>query len=289
MARPGAGAQEPGSEHPAVQSVQAVRQHDAARGERPARTPRRTPTCKSARAERHPARRGRPGAGRPGGRRARVRARRARRAYAMPPAGESWPNGRSARPMHRCRKPPCWRKPPSSRKSGRRLSPAASVPPIKVQRGDTLARILARLGAQSWQVRAMIEAARAAYSPRPRCCRASRFAPSSCRRPARPSRRSPSASACSTRRAPQGHRHAQCRRRVRAERHADRRADRRCGCSAKATRRRTTASMPACITPPQSRAFRADLIHADHAHPRLRRPTSASGCGPATASNSSST
>jgi murein DD-endopeptidase MepM/ murein hydrolase activator NlpD len=34
------------------------------------------------------------------------------------------------------------------------------LPPIKVQRGDTLARILARLGAQAWQVRAMIDAAR---------------------------------------------------------------------------------------------------------------------------------
>lgn len=38
--------------------------------------------------------------------------------------------------------------------------PGRSVPPIKIQRGDTLARILARLGAQSWQVRAMIDAAR---------------------------------------------------------------------------------------------------------------------------------
>lgn len=38
--------------------------------------------------------------------------------------------------------------------------PGRSLPPIKIQRGDTLARILARLGAQSWQVRAMIDAAR---------------------------------------------------------------------------------------------------------------------------------
>jgi murein DD-endopeptidase MepM/ murein hydrolase activator NlpD len=38
--------------------------------------------------------------------------------------------------------------------------PGRAVPPIKVQRGDTLARILARLGAQAWQVRIMLEAAR---------------------------------------------------------------------------------------------------------------------------------
>jgi murein DD-endopeptidase MepM/ murein hydrolase activator NlpD len=35
-----------------------------------------------------------------------------------------------------------------------------ALAPWRVQKGDTLARILARLGAQSWQVRAMIEAAR---------------------------------------------------------------------------------------------------------------------------------
>src|SRR5262249_54304575 len=34
------------------------------------------------------------------------------------------------------------------------------APAIKVQRGDTLARILAKLGAQAWQVRAMVEATR---------------------------------------------------------------------------------------------------------------------------------
>jgi murein DD-endopeptidase MepM/ murein hydrolase activator NlpD len=34
------------------------------------------------------------------------------------------------------------------------------LPPLKVQRGDTLQRILARLGAQNWQLPAMMEAAR---------------------------------------------------------------------------------------------------------------------------------
>ncbi|HXE87043.1 MAG TPA: M23 family metallopeptidase, partial [Hyphomicrobiaceae bacterium] len=34
------------------------------------------------------------------------------------------------------------------------------VPPVKVQRGDTLSRILARLGAQGWQARAMLDAMR---------------------------------------------------------------------------------------------------------------------------------
>ena len=42
--------------------------------------------------------------------------------------------------------------------------PGRTVPPIKVQRGDTLARILARLGAQSWQVRAMLEASRPIFA-----------------------------------------------------------------------------------------------------------------------------
>ncbi len=42
--------------------------------------------------------------------------------------------------------------------------PGRAVPAIKVQRGDTLARILARLGAQSWQVRAMLEAARPIFA-----------------------------------------------------------------------------------------------------------------------------
>ena len=37
------------------------------------------------------------------------------------------------------------------------------VPPIRVQRGDTLARILGRLGAPTWQVRAMIESARTTF------------------------------------------------------------------------------------------------------------------------------
>jgi murein DD-endopeptidase MepM/ murein hydrolase activator NlpD len=37
------------------------------------------------------------------------------------------------------------------------------LPPVKVQRGDTLPRILARLGAQSWQVRAMMEATRSSF------------------------------------------------------------------------------------------------------------------------------
>lgn len=37
------------------------------------------------------------------------------------------------------------------------------LPPVKVQRGDTLPRILARLGAQSWQVRAMMEATRSTF------------------------------------------------------------------------------------------------------------------------------
>lgn len=36
--------------------------------------------------------------------------------------------------------------------------------PVKVQRGDTLARILARLGAQAWQARAMIEASRSVFA-----------------------------------------------------------------------------------------------------------------------------
>jgi len=34
------------------------------------------------------------------------------------------------------------------------------IPPVKMQRGDTLARILARLGAQTWQARAMLDAMR---------------------------------------------------------------------------------------------------------------------------------
>ena len=38
--------------------------------------------------------------------------------------------------------------------------PGQAVPPVKIQRGDTMARVLARLGAQSWQVRAMMDAAR---------------------------------------------------------------------------------------------------------------------------------
>ena len=39
------------------------------------------------------------------------------------------------------------------------------LPAVKVQRGDTLARILARLGgAQAWQVRAMVEAARSVFA-----------------------------------------------------------------------------------------------------------------------------
>ncbi len=38
------------------------------------------------------------------------------------------------------------------------------VPPIKVQRGDTLARILTKLGAQTWQARSMIEAARPIFA-----------------------------------------------------------------------------------------------------------------------------
>jgi hypothetical protein len=36
--------------------------------------------------------------------------------------------------------------------------------PIKVQRGDTLPRILARLGAQAWQVRAMTAASRSMFA-----------------------------------------------------------------------------------------------------------------------------
>ena len=42
--------------------------------------------------------------------------------------------------------------------------PGRVVPPIRIQRGDTLARVLARLGAQSWQVRSMIEAARPIFA-----------------------------------------------------------------------------------------------------------------------------
>lgn len=42
--------------------------------------------------------------------------------------------------------------------------PGRVVPPIKIQRGDTLGRVLARLGAQSWQVRSMIEAARPIFA-----------------------------------------------------------------------------------------------------------------------------
>jgi murein DD-endopeptidase MepM/ murein hydrolase activator NlpD len=38
--------------------------------------------------------------------------------------------------------------------------PGRALPPWRVQKGETLARILARLGAQSWQVRTMIDAAR---------------------------------------------------------------------------------------------------------------------------------
>lgn len=37
------------------------------------------------------------------------------------------------------------------------------LPPVKVQRGDTLPRILARLGAQAWQVRAMTAASRSMF------------------------------------------------------------------------------------------------------------------------------
>ena len=37
------------------------------------------------------------------------------------------------------------------------------LPPVKVQRGDTLPRILGRLGAQAWQVRAMIAASRSMF------------------------------------------------------------------------------------------------------------------------------
>ena len=43
-------------------------------------------------------------------------------------------------------------------------SPGRTLPPLKVQRGDTLARILARLGAQAWQVRTMIDAARPIFA-----------------------------------------------------------------------------------------------------------------------------
>jgi murein DD-endopeptidase MepM/ murein hydrolase activator NlpD len=42
--------------------------------------------------------------------------------------------------------------------------PGRIVPPIRMQRGDTLARILARLGAQSWQVRTMLDAARPVFA-----------------------------------------------------------------------------------------------------------------------------
>jgi murein DD-endopeptidase MepM/ murein hydrolase activator NlpD len=38
------------------------------------------------------------------------------------------------------------------------------MPPLKVQRGDTLPRILSRLGAQAWQVRAMMEATRSVFA-----------------------------------------------------------------------------------------------------------------------------
>jgi murein DD-endopeptidase MepM/ murein hydrolase activator NlpD len=41
---------------------------------------------------------------------------------------------------------------------------ARELPPVKVQRGDTLPRILARLGASSWQVRAMIQASRTLFN-----------------------------------------------------------------------------------------------------------------------------
>src|SRR5262245_9616786 len=38
------------------------------------------------------------------------------------------------------------------------------VAPVKAQRGDTLSRILARLGAQTWQVRAMLDAMRPVFA-----------------------------------------------------------------------------------------------------------------------------
>jgi murein DD-endopeptidase MepM/ murein hydrolase activator NlpD len=42
--------------------------------------------------------------------------------------------------------------------------PGRTLPPLKVQRGDTLARILARLGAKAWQVRTMLDAARPVFA-----------------------------------------------------------------------------------------------------------------------------
>jgi murein DD-endopeptidase MepM/ murein hydrolase activator NlpD len=43
-------------------------------------------------------------------------------------------------------------------------SDVREMPPVKVQRGDTLSRVLARLGAQPWQVRAMLDASRSFFA-----------------------------------------------------------------------------------------------------------------------------
>jgi murein DD-endopeptidase MepM/ murein hydrolase activator NlpD len=43
-------------------------------------------------------------------------------------------------------------------------SDVREMPPVKVQRGDTLARILGRFGAQPWQVRAMLDATRSFFA-----------------------------------------------------------------------------------------------------------------------------
>ena len=70
---------------------------------------------------------------------------------------------------------------------GRRVRRARASAPLKVQRGDTLTRILARLGAQTWQVRADAWRRHAVgFRPRATCSRATRFAASVLPLPARP-------------------------------------------------------------------------------------------------------
>ena len=159
---------------------------------------------------------------------------------------------------------------------------------VKAQRGDTLARILQRMGAETWQARAMSDAARSALpdgalQARPGGARDA-GALGGARQPhgADPLqrvRRSPG---------PQGDRDAQRRRRVRRQRLADRRAHRLAPSFSTTTSRRPRASTPACTTRPSARASRPTSSCRSSRSTPTRR-TSASACAPATASSSSST
>ena len=112
---------------------------------------------------------------------------------------------------------------------------------VKAQRGDTLARILLRLGAETWQARAMTDAARSAL-PR-RCAAAGPGGAGHAGALGDARQRDGADSLQRVRRGPgpQGHRHAQRRRRVRRQRLADRRAHRAAPRSTTTTSRRPSS------------------------------------------------